>query len=253
MRRVVTCLLLMLVVSASAGLAQKNAPAGKPKPRTSFIEKALKFLGVSASPGTLKGPGDEVRSGQLLVADVQVKTMRQLTSGEGYRSPIFLAGSKDVLALRGSEVIRIPSAGGDGKSLYSVEGILKLVGANSEDAAVVLILLRADGAGGHPRIGEMTVSTGKVALVPYDPASDEDLQMVEDLAGWSRTYGERHIYLRKQSKEGSSGRPVEWLDVFLQVDGEPPVDVSQCDGVNCGQPSLSADGHWLVFVRTNAE
>ena len=252
MRRPIACLLLMLLVSALPAHAQKNDSAGKPKPQTSFIEKVLKFLGISDNPGTLKGPGDEVTSGELWLADLHGKTTRQLTSGEGYRSPIFLAGNKDILALRGSEVVRYATAGGSGKGLYSVDGILKLVGASSEDAATVLILLRADAAGGHPRIGELAVSTGKVTLLPYDPASGEDLQMVEGLAGWSRTYGERHIYVQKQSKKALAGA-VEWHDVFLQVDSAPPVNVSQCDGVNCGQPSLSADGHWLVFVRTKAE
>lgn len=252
MRRPIACLLLMLLVSASSGLAQKDAPVGKQKPRTNFTERVLKFLGISASPGTLKGPGDEITSGQLWLADLQAKTTRQLTSSENYRSPIFLVGNKDLLALRGLEVMRIPSAGGEGKRLYSVDGILKLVGASSEDAATVLILLRTEAGGGHPRVGELTVSTGKVTPLHYDPASGEDLQMVEDLAGWSRTFGERHIYVEKQSKKALSST-VEWRDVFLQVDNQPPADVSQCDGVNCGQPSLSADGHWLVFVKTKAE
>jgi len=252
MRRPLAFLLLMLLASASSGLAQKDAPAGKQKPQTSFTERVLKFLGISASPGTLKGPGDEITSGQLWLGDLQAKTARQLTSSEGYRSPIFLVGNKDLLALRGSEVIRIPTAGGEAKRLYSVDGILKLVGASSQDAATVLILLRTEAGGGHPRVGELTLSTGKITPLPYDPASGEDLQMVEDLAGWSRTVGERHIYVGKQSKKALSST-VEWRDVFLQVDNQPPVDVSQCDGVNCGQPSLSADGHWLVFVKADAE
>ena len=251
MRRPIACLLVMLLVSASSELAQKNAPAGKQKPRTSFTERLLKFLGISASPGTLKGPGDEVTSGQLWLADLQAKTTHPLTSSEGYRSPIFFAGNKDVLALRGLEVIRLPSAGGEGKSLYSVDGILKLVGASSEDAATVLILLRGK-AGGQPRVGLLTVGTGAVTPLPYDPTSSQDLQMVEDLGGWSRIYGDRNVYVRRQGKQALSGT-VEWSDVFLQVDSQPPVDVSQCDGVNCGQPSLSADGHWLVFVRAEAE
>jgi hypothetical protein len=29
-------------------------------------------------------------------------------------------------------------------------------------------------------------------VVPYDLASSRDLQMVENLQGWSRTYGDRH-------------------------------------------------------------
>src|ERR1700732_3660981 len=176
MLRPIACLLLMLLVSTSPGRGQKHAPAGKPKPQNSFIEKALKFLGISASPVTLKGPGDEVTAGELWLADLQAKTTRQLTSSKNYRSPIFLAGNKDVLALRGSEVVRSPRAGGDGKSLYSVDGILKLVGVSSEDAAIVLILLRADSAGGHPRVGQLTVSTGKVTLLPYDSSSGADLQ-----------------------------------------------------------------------------
>ncbi|HEY6339781.1 MAG TPA: hypothetical protein VIW68_14920 [Candidatus Sulfotelmatobacter sp.] len=250
MYRPIGCLLLTLLVSTSPGQTPKNAPAAKTKPPASFTERLLKFLGISDSPGTLKGPGDEVRSGELWVADVRAKTTHALTHTDGYRSPIFLAGSMDVLALRGSEVIRIPSTGGEGKSLYSVDGIVKLVGAGSEDAAKVLILLR--GEAGHSRVAVLTVSTGEVAAVAYDPASSQDLQMVEALAGWSRTYGDRHIYMQKQNKPALSGT-VEWHDVFLQVDRLPPVDVSRCDGDNCGQPSLSPDGHSLVFVKTRTD
>ena len=250
-RRYITFLFLMLLVAATLGYAQKNPPATKKPKRTSFTERVLRFLGISDSSGTLKGPGDEIVSGELWLADLQAKTTHALSAGAGYRSPIFLTSDKDVLALRGSEVVRFSGVGKEGKKLYSVDGVLKLVGASSEDAATVLILMRAE-AGGHPRVGELAVSTGKVTLVPYDPASGEDLQMVETLSAWSRTYGDRHIYVQKQTKEGFGGK-VEWHDVFLQVEGQPPVDVSQCDGVNCGQPSVSADGRWLVFVKAGAE
>ena len=250
-RRHIACLFLMLLVTATLGTAQKNAPAAKKTKRTSFTERVLRFLGISDSPGTLKGPGDEIVSGELWLADLQAKTTRALSAGDGYRSPVFLASDKDVLALRGSEVVRFSGGSGEGKKLYSVDGVLKLVGTSSEDAGAVLILLRAD-AGGHPRVGELTVSTGKVTLVPYDPASDQDLLMVEALSAWSRTYGDRRIYVQKQTKEAFSGK-VEWHDVFLQVGTQSPVDVSQCDGVNCGQPSISTDGRWLVFVKARAE
>ncbi len=29
----------------------------------------------------------------------------------------------------------------------------------------------------------------------------------------------------------------------------PPLNVSECDGVNCGQPSLLRDGKFVVFVK----
>jgi hypothetical protein len=243
--------LLMFLITAFSGQAQKNAPVGKPKPSTSFTERLLKFLGISDSPGTLKGPGDEVISGELWLADLEARTTRPLTSSAGYRSPIFLAGSEDVLALRGADVVRVPSSGGEGKRLYSIDGILKLVATSAEDAGTVLILLRGE-SGGRPRVGLLTLRTGAVNPMLYDPASPSDLQMVEDLEAWSRTYGDRRVYVQRQSKQALSGT-VEWSDVFLQVGNREAVDISRCDGANCGQPSLSADGHRVVFVRTQAE
>jgi hypothetical protein len=251
MNRPIACVLLLTLLAGTASAqGQKNTPAA-PNQKTSFTEKLLKFLGISDSPGTLKGPGDEITSGELWLADVQARTTRALASGEGYRSPIFLAGAKDVLALRGMDVMQIPTAGGGGRKLYPVDGIVKLVGASSADPGTVLILLRGE-ADGRPRVGLLIVSTGAVTPVRYDPASGQDLQMLEGLEGWSRTYGDRHIYVKRQSKPAFSGT-VEWRDVFLQAGSQPPVDVSQCDGANCGQPSLSADGHWVVFVKATAD
>ncbi len=247
-------LLLTFLAGIACAQAQTNptgAAATKPRTSTSFTEKLLKFFGISDSPGTLKGPGDEVTSGELWLADLDSRTTRALTSSYGYRSPIFLAGSKDVLALRGTDVVQLPSAGGEARKLYSVEGILKLVGSSSEDPGKVLILLRGE-AGGRPRVGLLIVGTGAVAIVPYDPASSQDLQMLENLEGWSRTYGDRSISVKRQAKQALSGT-VEWNDVFLKAGNQAPVDVSQCDGVNCGQPSLSQDGRLLVFVKARAE
>jgi hypothetical protein len=251
MNRLVACVLwLTLLVSSAFGQSQGNVPPSQQK-RTSFTEKLLKFLGISDSPGTLKGPGDEVNNGQLWVADLNSQTTRALTSGDGYRSPVFLTGTKEVLALRGSDVVQVPAVGGEGRKLYSVAGIVKLVGASTSDGGTVLILQRTE-SGGRPRVGLLNVTSGAITPVPYDPASSQDLQMVEDLAGWSRTYADRRIYVKRQSKQALSGT-VEWSDVFLQVGNQTAVDVSRCDGVNCGQPSLSADGHWLVFVKSMAE
>ena len=251
MYRVISYILLILLVSGPSIQAQKKSPAGQQKPPTSFIDTVLRYLGIADSPGTLKGPGDDVVSGELWLADLRARTTRPLISGEGYHSPIFLEGNKDVLALRGTDIMRIPSAGGESTRLYSIDGILKLVGISSEGSATALILL-AGGAKGHPRVAQLTVSTGFVTPVPYDSASHQDLQIVEDLEGWSRTYGDRHIYVRKQSKKALLST-IEWSDVFLQVEGQSPMDVSQCEGVNCGQPSLSPDGSWLVFVRANSQ
>lgn len=255
MNKLITCVFLIsFTVSDIHGQTQTHTTSGAPgkqRAPTSFSEKILKFFGISDSPSTLKGPGDEVTSGELWLGDLDTKTTRALTPIAGYRSPVFLSGTKDVLALRGSDVMRVSPAGGEGKKLYSVDSIIKLVGSGSEDPGNVLILLRGK-AGSHPRVALLTVNTGAVTVVPYDPASDQDLQMVENLQGWSRTYGDQHVYMKRQSKQALSGT-VEWSDVFLKVPNQEEIDVSQCDGAQCGQPSLSENGRLLVFVKATAE
>jgi hypothetical protein len=88
--------------------------------------------------------------------------------------------------------------------------------------------------------------------MPYDPASSQDLQIVENLQQWSRIYGDRHVYVESRTKHAFSGK-VECSDVFLKEGNQEPVDVSQCDGVKCGQPSLSEDGRQLLFVKAKEE
>jgi hypothetical protein len=255
MSKLIACLfILAFTVSHVHGQSQtKTAGSAPVKQQASptFTERLLKFLGISDSPSTLKGPGDEVTSGELWLCDLDSKSTRALTSNGAYRSPIFLEGTKNVLALRGSDVMQVSSGGGEGKKLYSVDGITKLVGSGPDEPGNVLILLRGE-SGGHPRVALLTVSTGAVTVIPYDPSSSEDLQMVENLQGWSRTYGDKYIYVKRQSKQALSGT-VEWSDVFLKVGNQEALDVSQCDGAQCGQPSLSENGRLLVFVKAKTE
>jgi hypothetical protein len=245
--------LLGLLTSFAIGQTQKSAgtsTAGKQKQSTSFADKVLKFLGISDSPGTLKAPS-KVRSGQLWVAELGTKSTRAITESAGYRSPIFIATSKDILALKESEVWRFPVGPSQGKKLYSISSITKLVACSADDPDVVLVL-QSDGSSGHPRVGLLSISTGKVTPEPYDPTSSQDLQVVENLESWDRVYGDKRVYVKRESKQAMSGE-VEWTDVFQKVNGQEPVDVSQCDGTNCGQPSMSADGRLIVFVKAEME
>jgi len=198
-----------------------------------------------------KGAGDEAGPGELWLADLNSSTTRAMTPGRSYRSPIFVAGNREVLVLQGTDVLRLPLDGGEGKKLFAIQGIWKLVAASSKDPDSVLILLR-EAEASRPTVALVRLNTGAVVIVPYDPTSPQDLQMLEDLQGWSRTYGDRRIYVGRENKETRSGT-LEWNDVFLQVEHQPAMDVSRCDGAECGQPSLSPDGQWLVFIKSKAE
>jgi len=114
-----------------------------------------------------------------------------------------------------------------------------------------LVLLR-NTSGSHPRVGLLAVDTGAITDLAYDPASSQDLQLIEDLEGWSCVSGESRAYVKRQTKEEISGTR-EWTDVFLVANGQQPIDVSHCDGVNCGQPSFSQNGNRLVYIKEDSE
>jgi hypothetical protein len=252
MKRLMTCTFVLAIILATAHAQQKSGTgtsANQQKTAARFAEKLLKFLGISNNPSTLKGP--EIASGELWVADLDTGSTHAVTEAGGYRSPIFLPGTKDILVLRGTDVIRIPLGSGPGKKVYSVDDITKLVGANSDDPGSVLILLRGKEAS-NPRVGLLSVKTGAVTILPYDSGSSQDLQMVESLEGWARAYGDQQVYVKRQTKQALSGT-IEWSDVFRKVGGAEPVDVSHCDGRDCGQPSLSENGRLLIFVKAPAE
>ena len=248
--------ILIAALLASTAYAQspndtsKKAASTPPKSR-SFIDRVLDFLAISYTPGAQKGPAPSVSDGQIWIAEVKTGSTRALTTDANYRSPVLLAGGTDVLALRGSDIVRIPSSGGEGIKVHSAGGIVKLVGAGSRDPRRILVLLRNESSS-HPHVGLLEVDTGTVTDLPYDPQSSEDLQMVEDLEGWSRSCADSRVFVKRQTKELLAGT-MEWSDVFLVAHGQPPVDVSRCDGVNCGQPSLSQDGSRVVYVRQKSD
>ena len=247
-------LLAALLVSPAYPQAQKNtskASNSTPQKPKSFIDRVLDFLSISYTPGALKGPAGEALNGQIWIADLKSNSAHALTSTWNYRSPIFLAGRADIIALRGNDIVRIPSTGGEGTKLHSVEGILKLVGASNSDSSKILVLLRSE-TGSHPRVALLAIDTGAIVELPYDPASSQDLQLVEDLQGWSRVSGENRIFVKRQTKEDLSGT-LQWTDVFMNAHGQQPVDVSRCDGVNCSQPSISQDGSLLAYVKERSE
>src|ERR1700709_2216998 len=80
--------LLLTLTLAARGQAPKAAPPKAVQQKSSFVDRVLSFLGISDSPGTLKGPGDEVSSGELWLVDLESQTRRAIAPGRHYRSPV---------------------------------------------------------------------------------------------------------------------------------------------------------------------
>lgn len=211
----------------------------------SFLRALLSVTGISATPSAQKGPGDELEAGDVWIASLAQGTRLRLTREGGYRSPVFAPGDQSILALRQSTLVTIPLGGGEGTALHGLTRPSKLVGLSTERPQEVLAVFEeADGAAW---LGFVALASGQVTRLPHDRSSREDRAMLAHVRDWERVYGTTAVYVKTESRQGLAG-VVEWTDVYLKR-GAEPVNVSRCDGVSCGQPSLSHDGSQVVFVR----
>jgi hypothetical protein len=226
-----TLLLLGFLCIAVPGVAQT----------TPFWEKVLRIIGVSATPGALKGPGDRAAAGDIWVASLVYATRQRLTQEGTYRSPVFLWQDTQILALQAEQIVRIPAYGGEVQFLYPLPGVVKLVGVSKDDPDKVLVLMRD--ATSRLTAGILSLRDGQITPVPH-ASSPQDQSMLDHLAGWSRVYNTTTLSVEQAAEAGQG------TDVYMKRGQTEPVNVSMCDGPLCSQPSLSHDGNRVVFVKT---
>ncbi len=253
-----TCLLLPAPIQQTPNNRQNKPPdkqsPDKPKPaqkppikKETTVQWLLRVLGISATPSAMKGDDDSF-SGDLWLADLTTRASQRLTREGGYRSPIVLARDAKLLVLKGENVVEVAIESREVKPRFTIAGVVKLIGVNTEDANQVLFL-RSSGEQKFS-VGTFSLSDGRIEARKLDLNSDDDLRMLAFLRGWERVYdgGKTRLYTKAETKEGLAGK-VEWRDVYLKRNGSDPVNVSNCDGVNCGQPSLSPSGRFVVYVK----
>ena len=152
-----------------------------------------------------------------------------------------------MLAVKGGALWRVSLQTRAASKIHQIAGLTKLVGIDRHDSDKILVLIKADSTT-EPAL--LSLATGAIAQISYDANSPNDRKLLNHLKGWERVYGDAMVYPRAQTRESVTGT-VEWQDVFLKKDDAAPVNVSRCDGANCGQPSLSGDETKVVFIRTN--
>jgi len=217
-----------------------------PAPAESLREKILRISGISATPSRENAPRAEMEAGGAIwVSDPKAGMQRKVRNDTGFHSPIFAPNDSTIVALRDGWLWRIDVESGKGDRVHHLSEVTKLIGSDRDDPDKILVL-RDEKGEAVPAL--LSLGSGKLTDIPYDAQSNEDRSLINHLKGWERDYGSMAVYPRGQGPEGVVGS-VERQDVFFKKDEAEPVNVSRCNGDNCGQPSLSGDGAKVVFVR----
>jgi hypothetical protein len=212
-----------------------------------LMDKLLRVAGLTAAPAQLRGPGDEIETGNIWIANLERRSASALTSDGGYRSPVFSPVDGSVYALKGDTVVHFLASNGKATVAQKVQNALKLVGFEGKNANEIIVLIDS-GAAGSP-LGIVSLKSGRVTPLPYNANSEEQRRMLAQIRGQRRVYDDTSVYTKTESKRGLS-RLIEWTDVYLRRGDAEPQNISSCDGVNCVQPALSPDGRRLAFIKT---
>ena len=206
----------------------------------SFWDKVLRVTGISATPSALKGPGDALQAGDVWIATLSTKARQRLTQEGGYRSPVFEPSRENILALKGEMLVQVPLSGADSTPLFSINGIVKLVGFRQDNPNLLLILTKD--AQNQLSVGFLSLQSQQLDIVSAQELTSVQLQ---HLQGWERVYGD---VILKQERSGSTQR----TDIFLKRGEADPENINQCDKDNCSQPSLSPNGNQVTFIKEHS-
>lgn len=97
----------------------------------------------------------------------------------------------------------------------------------------------------------LALKSGQITPLPHDRDSKTHRRMMSHLRGDDREYEDVAVYVKAESKARLGGQ-VEWTDVYVKQANVAPVNISRCDEVDCGQPTLSPDGKRVAFIKAGA-
>jgi hypothetical protein len=237
---------LSMTVWLASAMWIAAAASQSPGRTESFWRKVLRIAGVTVNPSNLRGPR-ESRSGTVWMVDTRRHTLSSVTTGGGYRSPVFELGNQSLLALQGDDLVRIPLAGGSPRKLLSIDGALKIVGLSRDSPDDVLILTRGQGDA-SVAVGLLSLKSGQATRLEYNPKSD-DLRLVNHLAAWDRDYGDVRLSVRRQRKATPRGVVERARIIMIKPPSPEHVDLTPDERVDCLQPSLSWDHYRVAFIK----
>ncbi len=215
-----------------------------------WLDDVARALGISKTPSAMKGPVDGLQTGDIYIVALNGNAPVRLTRDGGYRSPVFAVGDTALLALKGVNLVSVPLAGGAASRRQTLPGAVKLLGVDKNDGDRLLLLVETSTGGSE--LAALSLKNGTLTRLPHSRDAKDQRRLLSHLRGDNRSYGDLLLYLKTESRR-ELAITREWSDVYLERRDAPAVNLSRCDGDNCGQPALSQKRTHVVFIRATQQ
>ncbi len=220
-------------------LATLASAAEAPTPNETSAWKQVFWAGIAQIGLIFKALGSlggGVDRGQVWIVDLAKSEQHQIGSAEALAWPVLGPDSSAIFALRGGQLVRVTLRNGEIVPVGTRAGWRKLVGVDRENNVLGFVT-------GRPRAQPAVMtSQGELRLLPQ-PETDEERERVSFLLQEDRAYIDGRRLTVKRSMRGGRG-----YDISLVSDGAEKY-LSDCGDDACGQPSLSLDGRYVLYVR----
>jgi hypothetical protein len=196
----------------------------------------IDYLGlVFKEVGSLGGGANR---GQTWTVDLATGARRQVSNADDLSWPVFGRVGDTVFALRGRQVVRLTLPAGGGVPVGPEADWRKLVGVDAAGDVLGFVA-------GRPRAQPaLLTAKGELLLLPQ-PDKEHERVRVSKLMQENLAYADGRQLTVTRSRRGGRG-----YDVNL-IDGDTVKNLSDCGDDACGQPSLSQDGRYVLYIRAS--
>lgn len=208
------------------------------------FSRVLQVMGITIAPSGVKSPGSIFR-GNLWLSKIDgpgAHEPKPITRDGTYHSPLWSPDSNKILVAKENNLVQLEIDGSRETILFSLPPSTTLHGFDQRDTKSVLILQEKNDDI-VPAV--LSLTTGKITLLPYDKKDSADRTAVDRLSGDNRSYDNIEIVVDRQSIFDAAGNEEQINKIHIKANQK--VAVIPCPG-DCTQPALSEDGQQLVFV-----
>jgi hypothetical protein len=228
---------LVLILATALGVAGASPTPPEQSALAQAFWAGIDYLGLTfKAVGSLGAGADR---GRVWIVDLATGERRQVSSADDLAWPVLGLDRSTIFALHGRQVVRLASRGGGIVPVGPEADWRKLVGVDATGDVLGFVA-------GRPRAQPaLMTEKGQLMLLPQ-PEKEQEKARVSMLLQENFAYADGRRLVVTRSQRGGRG-----YDVSLVTD-DSTKNLSDCGDDACGQPSLSPDGRYVLYIRASS-